>query len=193
MGDFSERKTRADFQKVLVSKKLSLGGGGGGSFSPLIIRKNYRAILKIIELSYRKVYILLDSYTNRRKMKLLQKISTGLGLSPYTTDDVAEEAQKMGADKVTITAVTRRFPMTEDRHSPGEYQPVAVIGDREMRLGEPIAVDFNPVEGVPGPMDLRHRVIEGKQLKAKQTLQEYVEALSASGVNANYKDFDRTY
>ena len=31
LGDFSERKTRADLQKVLVSKKLSLGGGGGGS------------------------------------------------------------------------------------------------------------------------------------------------------------------
>jgi hypothetical protein len=126
-------------------------------------------------------------------MKILHKLATGMGLSPYTIDDVAEEAQRVGADEVTMTAVTRKYGMTEGRHCPGEYQPVAVIGKKQMRVGAPIDVDFNPVEGVPGPMDLRHRVIEGRQHKAEQTLQEYVEALSASGVNATYRDFDRTY
>lgn len=126
-------------------------------------------------------------------MKLLHKLATGLGLSPYTIDDVAREAQKMGANEVTITAVTRRFTMTENRHCPGEYQPVAVIGDRQMRLGVPIAVDFNAVEGLLGPMDLRQKTIEGKQRKAEQTLHDYIKVLSASGVNANYKDFDRIY
>jgi hypothetical protein len=33
LGDFSrKRKTRADARSVLVSKKLSLGGGGGWQF-----------------------------------------------------------------------------------------------------------------------------------------------------------------
>ncbi len=126
-------------------------------------------------------------------MTLFHRIATCLELSNYTLDDVVKEAQKKGVQEVTITAGIRRYPETEDRHLPGEYQPVAIVGKRQMKLGNPIEVDFNPVEGIPGPMDLRHRVIEGQQQEAEQALRYYVEAICASGINANYRDFDRTY
>lgn len=126
-------------------------------------------------------------------MTLFHRIATRLGLSNFTLDDVVREAQKKGVQDVTVTAFTRRYPETYDRHLPGEYQPVVIFGKRQMKLGNPIEVDFNPVEGIPGPMDFRHRVIEGCQHKAEQTLRGYVAALCALGANANYKDFDRAY
>lgn len=126
-------------------------------------------------------------------MTVLHKIATSLGLSNYTLDDVVKEARKRGAQEVTVTADTLRYPKTYDRHLPGEYQPVAIVGKRKMKLGEPIEVDFNPVEGIPGPMDFRYRVIKGIQQEAEQALSGYVEKLCALGINANYKDFDRAY
>jgi hypothetical protein len=126
-------------------------------------------------------------------MKLLHRVATSLDLSNHTLDDIARKAHCMGVNEVTVTALKGRYPMTEDRRLPGEYQPVVIIGEKRIKIGKPIDVDFNPVEGLAGPNDLRHRVIQGKQLVVEEILSDYVRVLQDLCLNAKYRDFDRTY
>jgi hypothetical protein len=131
--------------------------------------------------------------TVQSRASLLHRIATSLGISNYTIDDVIRVAQKKGVREATVTALKTEYPLTEDRHAPGEYQPVVVLAGTQMKVGMPVSVDFNPVEGLPGPMDLRHQIIKGKQLNVEKILHEYKGALSKSGITVDYRDFDRTY
>ena len=126
-------------------------------------------------------------------MKLINKIAKRIGLVPYTIEDVISEVRKTGVEKVLITARTIKYSADENRHYYGQYIPLAIIAKRKIRVGNPIDVNFNPVDGCPGPMDLRFRIIERRQIKTEEILMDYVKTLQNSGISATYKDFDRTY
>ena len=79
-------------------------------------------------------------------MTLLHKLATYLEWIPYTLEDIIEKAQKTKEKEVIITAILEKYPMED---SLGKYQPIAKIGEKLMDIGNPIHVDFNPVEGLP--------------------------------------------
>ena len=122
--------------------------------------------------------------------KALHNLATKLGLTPYTLEDIVEEAQKTNEKQIIITAL-KNFVVTEEC-CPGKYQPVAIFGKNIMNIGKPIHLDFNPKKYGSDPRDSRYESIQRRQKEVEKILRNYINGLCKRGINAEYRDFDRS-
>ena len=124
-------------------------------------------------------------------MKILHRFVTYLELVPYTLEDIVEKAQKTNEKEVVITAIVKKYSDMKEEDSLGKYQPVAIIGKKLMNVGKPIYVDFRPAdcEGI----NLRHKIIEGRQGEVEKILFDYVKKLRNCKINVRFQNFNRNY
>jgi len=126
----------------------------------------------------------------RKILKQMHRIAADTGLCKYRLEEITE---KFKPKEVIITLKRYRDDFDRERERNVIFQPVALVGKRVLKIGEGICWDLNCTEGAPGPASLRHDVHRELFSDIEKKLRGYVSELRVQGVNAVYKDFERSY